>query len=211
MINTRALVRNVARRIASTADRAVEDLREGLVEQEPQLTDRLLGRIAESIEGYRSKGVRWTAKTLTDRGPGSQERQYGADFVGVLDIDLPEFKVKKGFLAQAKLLRGNGMERREFQRMLSQCEQMLRLSPDAFVFLQSVEGIRVVPAVAVVGASGPEVAFAADALYSRSLSRFYEEHLECFIGDRTINEASEKKLAELHARSLLYLAASVER
>ena len=189
------------------ADSAVEDHNRGLVEQEPQLTDRWLGRIAESLQGYRVKGVTWTAKTLTDRGSGAQERQYGPDFIGVLDIDLPEYKVKKGFLAQAKLLKNGYLNTSEFNRMRHQCEQMLALSPDSFVFLYSRDGIRVVPAIAVVSAAAPEVVFEPDALYSRKISRFYEEHLECFIGDRSINEPSVEMLSRLHSRSLLHFAA----
>jgi hypothetical protein len=195
-------------RIAGAGDAAVKDLQEGMVEQQPHLTDRLLGRIMQSINGYQSKGVRWSAKTLTDHGRGAQEKKYGADFVGVLDIDLPEFKVRKGFLAQAKLLISGRMPTHEFNRLFSQCRQMLELSPAAFVFLQSLEDIRVIPAVTVVGARAPETVFHPDGFYSRSLSRFYEEHFECFIGDRQINEPSERNLENLQARSLQYLAAS---
>src|SRR5262249_25053698 len=161
--------------------------------------DRLLGRITQAIDGYGSKGVRWTAKTLTDHGPDTQEKKYGADFVGVLDVDLPEFKVKKGFLAQAKLLNSGLMSAREFRRLVSQCEKMLALSPASFVFHESLGGIRIIPAIAVIGASGPDIAFNTDAFYSRKISRFYEEHFECFIGDRSINEPSERTLAGLRS------------
>jgi hypothetical protein len=207
MTNYRGLVRSVARRISAAADAVVDDFNHELVEQEPQLTDRLLGRVSTSIEGYRSKGVTWTAKTLTDRGPGAQERQYGADFVGVLDVDLPEFRVTKGFLAQAKLLRNRRIPSGEYDRMLSQCDRMLSLSPESFVFFYSSTGIRIVPANAVLGASGQTALLNPEALYSRKISTFYEDHLECFIGDRRINEPSESMLRELQARSLLYLAA----
>jgi hypothetical protein len=50
-----------------------------------------------------------------------------------------------------------------------------------------------------------------DGLYSRNLSTFYEEHFECFIGDRRISEPSEKTLAQLRARHLLFLAARTEQ
>jgi hypothetical protein len=210
MIVYRRMVRSAAKRIADAADSAVEDLAQGLVEQEPHLTDRLLGRIMQAMDGYRSKGVRWSAKTLTDHGPGTQEKRYGADFVGVLDVDLPEFKVKKGFLAQAKLLDSGRMRTSEFRRLVSQCEKMLDLSPDSFVFHESIDGIRVIPAISVVGASGPEVAFNEDAFYSRKISRFYEEHFECFIGDRRIRAANRQTLTDLEARALLSLAARAE-
>jgi hypothetical protein len=182
------MIRSSVRRIAAAADSAVEDLRTDLVEQEHHLTDRLLGRISQAVEGYRVKGVTWKAKTLTDKGPGAQEKQYGADFVGVLEIELPEYKVKKGFLAQSKLTSNGFMNRREFQRMVEQCRQMLELSPDSFIFHQSTDGIRVIPAISVVGASRPEVAFDPASVYSRKISTFYEEHFECFIGNQRISE-----------------------
>lgn len=210
MIRYRGFIRGAARRIARAADRATDDLNQSLAEQEPHLTDRMLGRIAESIEGYKSKGVSWTAKTLTDHGPGSQEKQYGADFVGVLDINIPGYKVKKGFLAQAKLLKSDNMNPHDFDRLIDQCKQMLELSPESFVFHYSPGGIRVIPGIAVLAANGPDVVFSADEMYSRRISTFYEAHFECFIGDMRISEPSQRTLAELRARQLLYVAARSE-
>lgn len=207
MRNYRGLVRAVARRISNAAEITVEDLERGDIQQEPSMTDRLLGGIRHAIDGYRSKGVIWRAITLTDRGKGAQEKKYGADFAGVLSIDLPDFRVDKGFLAQAKLMRAGGMEMGEFHRMVNQCEQMLRLSPASFVFLYSPNGIRIVPAIAVVGASHPDFVLDTTTLYSRSLSKFYEDHLECFLGDRKINEPTAAMLERLDTDSLLYIAA----
>ena len=212
MIRERRLIRDSVKHLVRAAEASVDDLKSGLVEQEPHLTDRMLGRMAQAMEGYKTKGVTWTAKTLTDHGPDTQEKVYGADFVGVLEIDVPGYKVKKGFLAQAKLVNSASgiMRRSEFNRMIGQCEQMLNLSPSSYVFYQSPNGIRVIPAVAVLAASRPEVAFNTEGFYSRALSAFYEEHFECFIGDRRISEPSEKTLKELHARYLLFLAARME-
>src|SRR5687767_4557019 len=98
-------VRETAHRIAEAADHTVEALREGQVEQEPAMTDRMLGAIAESLRNFTVNGIRWQSKTLTDHGPGTQESRFGADFMGVLNINLPEFSVSKGFLAQSKLLK----------------------------------------------------------------------------------------------------------
>ena len=207
MIKNRRLIRSSARRIAKAVDRSIEDLNDRLVEQEPHLTDRMLGRIAESMRGFEKHGVKWTAKTLTDHGPGTQEREYGADFVGVLEIDIPGYSVRKGFLAQSKLIRNNHMSSGEFNRLISQCKQMLELSPSSYVFSMSPSGIRVIPAIAVVGAGFSDLVFNPDGLYSRSVSTFYEEHFECFIGDMSIYEPSKETLARLRARSLLYLAA----
>src|SRR5713101_2938295 len=100
MIRVFRMIRSAASRIARAADLAENNLDEALVEQEPQFTDRMLDRITQAIEGYQTKGVLWRAKTLTDRGANAQEKQYGADFVGVLQIEVPGYSVKKGFLAQ---------------------------------------------------------------------------------------------------------------
>lgn len=186
-------VREAGRQIAGAADRAVEALRQGRVEQEPAMTDRLLGAIEESLHGDNTHGIRWSAKTLTDRGRGAQERRFGADFMGVLNIDLPDYRVAKGFLAQAKLVRnGRSVDRAELER---QCERMLNLSPASFVFLYSHSGIAVVPAIAVVASSvDPRE------LYTRSVGRFFEEHLECFVGDRAIAVAAPSTLESLRER-----------
>jgi hypothetical protein len=139
------------------------------------------------------KGIRWSAKTLTDRGRGSQESQYGADFMGVLNIALPEFTVSKGFLAQAKLIRNDVVG--DDIKLRQQCEKMLNLSPDSFVFLYWPTAVRVVPAVSVLGCRVDPVH-----LYSRSAQRFFEEHLQCFIGDRNIQSPTPMTLDAIRAR-----------
>lgn len=186
-------VRQVASQISGAIDHAVEALQQGRVEQEPAMTDRMLGAIEHSLEGFRTRGIRWSAKTLTDRGRGSQESHYGADFMGVLNVSLPDYKVSKGFLAQAKLLKHgsvNGLD--DLKR---QCERMLKLSPDSFVFLYGYNGVRVVPAISVIATnSDPTI------LYSRSAKRFFEEHLQCFIGDGAIQSPTPQALNDLRIR-----------
>lgn len=209
MIRFPSIIRS-ARRLAEAADATVETLQDGRIEQEPAYTDRMLGRIEEAMREFRIKGVTWTAKTLTDRGPNAQAKEYGADFVGVLDIELPEYAVKKGFLAQAKIIEpGEHVSGQDWERMRLQCDSMLRLSPGAsFLFLYLLTGTTVVPAAAVVSSAGP---VNPHQFYSRRLARFFEEHFECFIGDRRIHapavEALEALRREFFARQLLYLAA----
>jgi hypothetical protein len=209
MIRDFAIIRESARHLAEAANATVDTLLDGRIEQEPAFTDRMLGRIEQAMEGFSVKGVRWTAKTLTDRAPHAQEKRFGADFVGVLNIDLPAYAVNKGFLAQAKMIEPHQpIWAREYSHMHDQCAQMLSLTPDSFVFLYSKQGITVVPAISIVSAVegvNPH------SLYSRDIARFFEEHFECFIGDRRINapniDALEKIRAEMEAQRLLYLSA----
>jgi len=186
-------VRKAAQHIAGAIDRSVDSLREGRVEHEPAMTDRMLGAIEESLNGYKKKGIQWSAKTLTDRGRGSQESRYGADFMGVLNITLPEFVVSKGFLAQAKLIRNSNSG--DLKKLKQQCKKMLDLSPDSFVFLYGQDGVRVVPAISVVAAKVDPLL-----LYSRSAQRFFEEHFECFIGDGNIQSATPTTLDSMCER-----------
>jgi hypothetical protein len=202
MLKYYGIIRESARRLTEAIDHTVAAFAEGQVEQEPAFTDRMLGGIEEAMREFHVKGIHWRAKTLTDRGPHAQEKKYGADFMGVLNVDLPDFKVEKGFLAQAKI---DG-PRFDLHSLHSQCERMLRLSPDSFVFLYSKDGVTVIPAVSVIGTREHP-----SGLYSRSATRFFEEHFESFIGDRKISAPSEDVLEELReryeARSLMYLQA----
>lgn len=204
MITRYHAIREIGAVISDAIDLSIDALREGRVEQEPAFTDRMLGAIEGALNGYRTKGIRWSAKTLTDRGKNSQESRHGADFMGVLNIALPDFTVSKGFLAQAKMVRGRyGVNMRDLRE---QCERMLNLSSASFVFLYSREGVRVIPAVAVLGSDANLLDH-----YSRSASRFFEEHLECFIGDRNIQSATPDSLEALceryECRSALLLRA----
>jgi hypothetical protein len=166
----------------------------------------MLGRIQEAMNGWQSRGVRWSAKTLTDRGRKAQEREFGADFMGVFQATLPEYSTSKGFLAQAKLLKPHSRLRpSEFHTLQDQCHRMLSTTPDSYVFLYSAAGISVVPALAVVGLADRSL----DLLYSRSLSRFFEEHFTSFIGDRNIASLSTDLLRRLRvARAIQYLTAT---
>ena len=200
-------IREVADRIASAVNHSVETLRDGRIEQEPAMTDRMLGGIEESLQDFRTRGIRWSAKTLTDRGRASQEAHCGADFMGVLNIDLPDYRMSKGFLAQAKLVRSRKVA--DLAELKRQCTRMLNLSPDSFVFLYNPTGVRVVPASSVVASCGDP-----SSLYSRSAKRFFEEHLQCFIGDRNISSPTPGALEELsrrwEARKTLLLSGEVD-
>jgi hypothetical protein len=212
MLNSLHIVRESATRVAEAAERTVSNIDGGQLQQEPAFTDRMLGRIEEAMDGYIVKGVRWKAMTLTDRGPGAQESRFGADFLAVLDISVSGFSVKKGILVQAKMVEpDDSFNQAEFDRMVSECKKMLRMSPDSFVFLYGRAGIKVVPALSVLGLSSRTNPHE---LYQRSCQRFFEEHFESFIGDASLHTANITTLDDLKrnadeagARSALLLKA----
>lgn len=174
-------------------DVVLSDYWSGAIEHEPEFTDRMLGGIRQSLNGYRARGIVWRAKTLTSRTGAAQEREFGADFAGVLNVNTPDFTVAKGFLAQAK--RGNLSSSKERDRLVEQCETMLKHSPASFVFVYNWNGVRVLPAISVVAAKGR-----ISHCYDRPVGRFFEEHLECFIGDPAINAATPETLNKLREK-----------
>lgn len=194
MLRGRAIIRSAAAHIAEAARATASDYARRLIEDEEMFTDRMLGRIAHAMDGYRNKGVIWEAKTLTAHQSNSQETRFGADFIGALEINLPESKVKKGFLAQAKRIEPEDyMSPGEFRRMVGQCEKMLRLTPASFVFLYGRAGISVLPATAVAHSTSCNP----HELYTLDIARFYEQHFECFFGDTAVYAASIEPLEEL--------------
>lgn len=159
MIQDYRIVRRSAKHIGdivnNSAKRIVRGLEDASIEQEPDLTSRLLesieGKINELnfkevlkpklnsktqwLEGVNvssTAGIHWTSKVLTDRGRGAQENIFGADLLGVLKISVKNFIVKKGFLAQAKLIKPGRSP--NFKDLKKQCEKMLKISPASFVF-----------------------------------------------------------------------------
>jgi hypothetical protein len=209
MLKYRRIVQESARRVANAASRTVPDYVASKIEEETDFTSEMLGRMKESMEGFRTRGVRWTAKTLTSHRPNAQETTFGADFIGVVSFDFPDFKISKGFLAQAKRVEPNGyISSDDWDRMVVQCKKMLWLTSESFVFLYSRTGITIVPATAIVSAQGrcnPHD------FYFRRITRFYEDHFECFVGDLQISSADIATLERLKVRHSIHLGASADQ
>lgn len=198
MFSNQRLVNNLVKKISQVERETLDALRDGRVEQEPALTDRLLGSMEHVLNGKRVAGVRWTVKTLTDRGRGSQESVFGADFMAALELSLDGYQVAKGFLAQSKLIEpSQTFSKQEVTRLKDQCKHMLSFSPASFVFLYSQQsGIVVVPATEVLASRDCNP----HELTSKKMASFYRDHFECFIGDRGIRKTTPQGLDELRQR-----------
>ncbi len=198
MFHNNRLASAFSRKISTASRHVIEDINSGRAQQEPSITDRLIAYIQAEARSSALSSFVWTAMTLTDRGRGSQERKYGADFVGSLEIKISGFNIKKGFLAQAKKVEpSDRFSSSEYSRLKAQCEDMLRLSPDSFVFLYSViDGFSVLPAIAILGARSCNP----HELTKKPIQKFFVEHFECFIGDANISLANIKTLDELYEK-----------
>jgi hypothetical protein len=205
MIWEYGIVESSARLVSEAVQSVVDDFAGGQIQEEPDFTSRMLQAIQRELNGKAVKGILWQSLVTTSHGPNAQERATGADFMGVLSINLPNYRVCKGFLAQAK--RADRMGGQEMTRLQNQCENMLNLTPESYVFLYKIDGVRVLPAISVLSARVRGLT----ELYNRSVQRFFELHLESFIGDRRLSSASADQLdgllEEYRVDRILYLAA----
>ncbi len=208
-----------------TAERlAVRGLSDGTIETEPTLTDRFLGGLEQSItsDGLEMRGYRLRLRTLRDRGPNAPERLFGADLVAVFELDTPECRLRKGFLAQAKLAGPGEVSvndsreypvvsiRRSAQReerpsdLAPQCRRMLRVSPDSFVFVYTDRQISVVSAntVAHISDDGGR-----HGVYRMTLRQFFRAFFQSFIGDYRLAACDDDTLRTLRDDTLASSAA----
>lgn len=209
MLRRYAAIRDSAGIVAAAAKRTAADFAERSFDHEPSFTDQMLARMKEAMHGQTVREIRWESKTLTSMAKGSEEKKYGADFLGVLSIDLPDYQVKKGFLAQAKRIPpGGALSTDECDRLKEQCEEMLACSPASFVFIYAPYEILVVPALAVLSAKTCDPR----ELYTCSVERFYEDHFQSYLGDRALSSPTVATLAaareQLRAKSAIVLSAS---
>ena len=195
-----------ATKLSHAASLTVVDLNAGLLPDEPAFTAALITRFKDAVSGSFA-GISWTAKILSSHGPNTEEGKFGADLLGVLRINFPEYQVAKGFLAQAKKQRaGKKLSRQEWNRMRNQCLDMLRRTPESFVFVYSEDGVHMVPAIAVVAC---QQSHDLHDLHPITTGRFYAEHFRCFIGDRRIDAPTAGVLDGLsYARAIEIIAES---
>lgn len=217
MIVKGPVVTEIGKLILEAQNRVIEGIKEGTIETEPSMTDRFLENVQNVFDEYSKKGstlrMRFRARTLRDRGKNAPEEKYGADFCGVLDIQLRGFKQTKGFLSQSKKEK-DGIKTRhgyygltgvkfsindEFRRLVGQIDNMLLITPDSFVFIYSNDGFLVVPATSI-GVLKLEAE-----LYAKPVDQFFKEFVMCFVGDHLLNAWDDNTLEQLriktHSRS----------
>lgn len=176
----------VAREVMEGTETTIDDFSRGVIKHETGMTERLFGSVANALNGKRIGGVRWKAYSLTSgRGKAAEETRHGADVLGVLDIDTPDYTTKKGFLLQAKIAEpGSPLPRSEWERFGKQCELMLARTHEAFgVIYSRGDGVRFIPAATILEIR-PDQLFEVG---SRSIFGFFKSHVKCEIGDRRLS------------------------
>lgn len=192
LVNYDESVSEIVRVMSRAVNRRITAVCNGEVTQEPDFTSQMVGAIQEAVWDYRAAGISWTARVLSDRGRGAEESLIGADLLAVLNVNLRGYHVSKGFLAQGKL--NYDASAAERSRMERQCDKMLKVTDEAFVFHYSSTGVNVVRASEYVPAD------TSTTLYHAPIEVFLEHHLRCIIGDRSLRTATPGQMQQLIER-----------
>ena len=198
----------LANKMVDAIMRVVSDYEHEDVVGEEAFSEQLCGRLKETLSGFATETIQWQADTATaERGRGrllgrsltkwKEEPELGADLVMVLDVDTPEFSVKKGYLAQAKRLEnGQIMDRSEHKRLIEQCDKMLSVTPACMVFLYSSSYVHVIPAAAITQYKGRNLYDIA----TYPLHVLYRDFAICWFGDPRIQATNRLALEGLRER-----------
>lgn len=186
--------------IKKSKEEIIDSYKKGKIEIENSITDRLLQNIEKAVNNMRleHEDFEISARTFSDKGEGSSEKKYGADFCVVLNCDTKKIKIDKGFLVQAKRAdtnksKHNGLQvivgkknlrklvvRKPKNKIKLQLAKMLNHTPDSFMVVYDYNDIITIPASSYNGLKK------AGELYAKSLEQFFGEFMMCFIGDHRI-------------------------
>lgn len=198
MLKQYKLLSKVSKELSGAADRAFDAYVEDRAMEEHHVTDRILGAMEDclkrgSVDHKVFNGVAWSARTFrTSRGIAAEEKLSGADWMGVLDICLPNYGTKKGFLVQSKKSEPNEQfSKRDWDRLINQCKMMIKRTPVSYVFVYSkTKRIRIFSANSVLGLKSKNIFD----LYSISIRKFCEDHIRCSIGDKKLSSTDIREL-----------------
>jgi len=206
MLFRKFIVSEFGRLIDDAQTATLKEMTSGESRDEPTITKGFLDAIKYRINGFHARDdVEFRAYVFQPQGYRSDEWVAGADFLGVLRVNLDEFIVTKGFLAQAKKeSREIGVEipvrgatkasfnyTEDFKGLQGQAKKMLSQSPSSYVFLYSPKGFAVVPAISVTSLT------VTDTLYAKTARGFFQEFLMCFIGDKRLGAFSNAEFERL--------------
>lgn len=194
-----------AAKLAAATARVVEDYADGDVVHEEPFSDQLCGRLKETLQSFETPNVRWHVDVaIGGEGAGrlkmrsltkyKEEPLFGADLVMVLDLQLRDYSVRKGLLAQSKKLEiGDRMTPAEWGRLREQCQEMIEVTPASMVFLYSKSGVMPVSAAAVLAYKDRDL----HRLVHYDIGIFYKDFAICWFGDPLIQATDPASLEAL--------------
>lgn len=145
-------------------------------------------RLADAIDGSGKNGVEFHARWLSPDDQRRESTPGGANLGIVFEARLPNYQVATGVLVRSATV---GSFPGGYTADLPEAAaSMLERTSASFVFAFPVAGsLKVVPANAVAAVANDGKPLPDDftgRLYARSAGRFFEELVECFVGDHRL-------------------------
>jgi hypothetical protein len=198
------LTKEAARLANKASSRAMRDMEHHYAYDEDDVTGVFVGRLLNEFENTELDGISLRAKILRHRkGIAAEERRIGADMMIHVSMDTSTQSYSKGVLIQAKKSEASDYWSARWRSdLVDQCNKMLSITPSAFVFSYSKEGIRCGAASRIVRAkSHASLRY----LCGWTSYRFFLELFRCPIGNPRISGA---KLDDIPVPFALELAFS---
>lgn len=213
MFFSSGVITQIGELVKQAVDRTQQRMVDGDVEDEPTLT----GSFVENLrlifeENPRLNDYNLRIRVLRGIGRNAPENRFGADICVIFTVNEEDYELSKGFLMQAKWAdRSNinvsryGFHRpsfsinTEFRRMQGQCDDMLRITPDSFVILYSINGFTTIPASSIRAVRKQEGRIQ---LYSKHVHGFFKEFIMSFIGDSRLSAPDDDTLERLQSDSI---------
>ena len=168
------------------------------VHDEDDFTSRMADRIERRVDGVFVDGMKWEVITrkLPWRGPKSEESRFGADLGLVLRMSGHGFDVAKGYLIQAKMVKAQQptlMDDPPFgkgDRVFTQCQNMLRITQESYVWLCSETGISILRAGSLAETEPSRIS----RMHRQSLYSFMIRAFRSWSGDHQLGDVGRQSL-----------------
>jgi hypothetical protein len=147
-----------AHRADEAAKMVVNAYRQGEYKQEDDMTAGLAILVKRELEALNETvagRLKWSASVLKrKRGRGAEESASGADLLIHVQLRTATLKYSKGVLVQAKRVdRGESTKPNDRIRLVKQCNDMLSVTPAAYVINYTKHEMRCASAIVVAGAT----------------------------------------------------------
>ena len=145
-------VREAAHRAEQAVSETIDHYSRGGITEEEDITGTLGGQLGARLRGQIA-GLTWDTTILRRRrGRAAEEKRIGADMIIHVQLDAGIEHYSKGVLIQSKRIeRGASMSADDHADLVGQCNKMLAVTPESFVFDYTTRDVRCGAAARIVG------------------------------------------------------------
>lgn len=117
--------------------------------QESAYVDAFIARLDGELNFGEDKGtINFTPTIVADRGAGSAESKYGADFAIVFESENIEHPIRKAIISQAKNCVLDKLSAAEIKRLNTQCIKMANITND-YIILEAPSVAGAIPTIKI--------------------------------------------------------------